>query len=99
MDFHHLYGLTLTKTCRMLYDFHHKQNAKRPGSVHATYLVSGVQAGKSESKGVQKKDEDVHMQSSPFMSSSMPNQDEEEPQSQPEMRVITLTREEHLEGI
>jgi DNA polymerase delta subunit 3 len=27
---------------RMLYDFHRTQNAKRPGAVHATYLVYGT---------------------------------------------------------
>lgn len=26
----------------MLYDFHRSQNAKRPGAVHATYLVYGI---------------------------------------------------------
>jgi len=26
----------------MLYDFHKTQNAKRPGAVHATYLVYGA---------------------------------------------------------
>lgn len=27
---------------RMLYEFHRSQNAKRPGTVHATYLVYGT---------------------------------------------------------
>jgi hypothetical protein len=26
----------------MLFDFHQKQNAKKPGSVHATYLITGT---------------------------------------------------------
>ena len=51
---------------------------------------------KLASNRVQKIEEDTPMQSSPFMSSSMPNQDvEEEPAA---MRVMTVVREEHLEG-
>jgi len=82
---------------RILYDFHQKQTSKKAGSVHATYLVSGVQVVKPASNGVHQTDEDTPMQSSPFMSSSMPNQDVEEEATG--TRVMTLAREEHLEGI
>ncbi|KAI1818396.1 hypothetical protein GGS20DRAFT_581506 [Poronia punctata] len=41
----------------MLYDFHQWQNAKRPGTMHATYLLYGT---KSEPQG-EKDDEDVKM--------------------------------------
>lgn len=37
-----LLTLTLTLCPRMLYDFHEKQNAKKPRSVHATYLIIGT---------------------------------------------------------
>ncbi|MCJ1249775.1 hypothetical protein MMC30_007001 [Trapelia coarctata] len=81
---------------RILYDFHQKQTSKKAGSVHATYLVSGMQAVNPASNGVHETDEDTPMQSSPFMSSSMPHQDVDEHVAV--MRVMTLAREEHLEG-
>jgi DNA polymerase delta subunit 3 len=50
----------------MLYDFHKWQNGKRPGSVHATYLVYGTK--KEEHGGSQPRpsqdDDDVDMMSS-----------------------------------
>src|SRR5690349_6046331 len=49
-------------TRRMLYEFHLSQNAKRPGTVHATYLVYGVKKGGNIPKGA---NEDVEMASSP----------------------------------
>lgn len=55
-----------------------------------------MQVVKPASNGVQETDEDTPMQSSPFMSSSMPNQDVEEHVAA--MRVMTLAREEHLGG-
>ncbi|MCJ1394909.1 hypothetical protein MMC18_007789 [Xylographa bjoerkii] len=82
----------------MLYEFHSKQNAKKPGSVHATYLVSGIKAPKAISNGsAAKADEDVHMQSSPFMSSSMPRQNVEE--EVPVIKVMTLVQEQHLDAV
>ena len=82
----------------MLYDFRRQQNARRAGSVHATFLLSGttsIQRASVVSANGQADGGDVHMQSSPFMSSSMPHQDEEDV---PLVTVITLVREEHLEG-
>lgn len=58
--------------------------------------MSGVQVVKPASNGVPQTNEDTPMQSSPFMSSSMPNQEVEEEVTG--MRVMTLAREEHLEG-
>lgn len=82
----------------MLYDFHHGQNARKPGSVHATYIVDGKprklqEVGLNEDS---RNGEDEHMQSSPFMSSSMPQEGAEE-DTLP-VRKITLAREEDLEG-
>ena len=65
--------------------------------MHATYLVSGMQIAKLVDNGVHEEPEDVHMPNSPFMSSSMPNQDVEGQVIS--RKVITLVREEHLEGI
>lgn len=70
-----------------------------PGSIHATYLVSGTRTkpdGSSMALDGQGDGEDEHMQSSPFMSSSMPID------SDTEIRilttVVTLVGEEDLDG-
>ncbi|KAK4165185.1 DNA polymerase subunit Cdc27 [Cladorrhinum sp. PSN259] len=47
---------------QMLYEFHRAQNAKRPGTVHATYLIYGVQKGSQVQYGP---DGDIEMTSSP----------------------------------
>lgn len=83
----------------MLYDFHHEQTKRKPGSVHATYLVGGARRVTElpGTNGVQKADDqDIHMPSSPFISSSMPHQDGEEEEQI--VRSITLVKEEQLEG-
>jgi len=46
---------------RMLYDFHKTQNARRPGAVHATYLVHGVKRAAEHLNGG---DGDVEMKNS-----------------------------------
>jgi DNA polymerase delta subunit 3 len=85
---------------QMLYDFHRKQNARKSGAVHATYLITGVQkAPTSTTNGVQGQadGEDTVMQSSPPLpSSSMPrsNDHDEEPIL---VRKVMLAREEHIE--
>jgi DNA polymerase delta subunit 3 len=83
---------------QMLYDFHTKQNAKKPNSVHATYLFTGKQRPQAakHTNGTHTQDgEDSIMQSSPFMS-SMPEQEEcaEEPIP---VTAVVLVREEELE--
>lgn len=83
----------------MLYDFHQRQNAKKPGAIHATYLLSGTKRPEEPIplNGNAKKDgEDDYMQSSPFMSSSMPQLEEGTGESS--VLSITLVREEDLEG-
>ncbi|CAO1601614.1 CDC27 protein [Xanthoria calcicola] len=77
-----------------------QQNSKKPGSVHAVYLVTGYVyplTPTSSAQYEQADGEDAHMQSSPFMSSSMPQQDEEEEQLA--VKTITLCREEDLEEV
>jgi DNA polymerase delta subunit 3 len=81
----------------MLFDFHQTENAKKPGSVNATYLISGVpQLPETPATNGAKQDGNDHvMQSSPYMS-SMPQPDE----SQHRIRLSSflLAREEHLPG-
>lgn len=91
-------SLQLLIVVRMLYEFHRIQNGKKPGSVHATYLLSGTKREEARATNGEAKDddEDVHMQSSPFMSSSMPQPEETAPAVP--ILSITLVREEDLEG-
>jgi DNA polymerase delta subunit 3 len=84
---------------RMLYDFHAKQNARQPNSVHATYLLTGrkrVQEHTNGSNGSQKDGEDAVMQSSPYMSSLPEPTEEAATQRVPKMSIV-LVRDEELE--
>lgn len=84
---------------RMLYEFHRQQNGKKPGTIHATYLISGTKRNEPHAAddAAQRDGEDTHMQSSPpFMSSSMPQPEESMEESG--VLNITLVREESLEG-
>lgn len=81
----------------MLFEFHRNENAKKPQSVHATYVISGVQKPPAPpATNGHANDEDEIMQSSPYLPSSMPNQDE----TSESMRIfsIILAREEDLAG-
>ncbi|KAL8840688.1 MAG: hypothetical protein Q9170_001206 [Blastenia crenularia] len=84
---------------RILFQFHKQQNIKKPGSVHAVYLLSGFLAPSNPAAPARNGSvdgEDAYMQSSPFMSSSAPqNENDEEPKA---LRGIAMCREEHLEG-
>ncbi|MCJ1423122.1 hypothetical protein MMC29_001003 [Sticta canariensis] len=78
-------------------------SSRKPGSVHATYLVSGTQAKLSETSvaGVGRSNlEDADIQSSPFISSSLPPRDDaEDIEDMPSVKVIALVREQDLEVI
>lgn len=86
----------------MLYDFHREQTRQKPGSVWATYLVDGLQASKEDAaatatNGQRSEDgDDVPMQSSPYMSSSAPQPDQEIETVY--SRCLMIAREEDLEG-
>jgi DNA polymerase delta subunit 3 len=96
----------------MLFEFHKRQNAKKPNSVHATYLVTGIPRRIEPTNGVNGRDgEDTDMRSSPFMS-SMPEAAESEesdynsqsddentaaPRGVKETQIV-LVREGELEG-
>lgn len=83
---------------RMLYEFHSTQNAKKPNSIHATYLVAGRQRKPEHTNGVNARNgDDVDMRSSPFMS-SMPEPEEEEPEEEVKETTILLVREEELQS-
>ncbi|XP_014557320.1 hypothetical protein COCVIDRAFT_97510 [Bipolaris victoriae FI3] len=63
---------------RMLAEFYKTQNARKPKSVHATYLLTGTPRNSEQSNGSKiRKGDDTDMRSSPFMS-SMPDQEENE---------------------
>ncbi|CAL3962730.1 unnamed protein product [Diplocarpon coronariae] len=84
----------------MLFEFHRNQNAKKPGTIHATYLISGTKRKEDPfvTNGAPQKDgEDDYMQSSPFMSSSMPHPDSASGESG--VLSITLVKEEQLEEV
>ncbi|KAL1652973.1 hypothetical protein SLS61_004594 [Didymella pomorum] len=83
----------------MLFDFHQKQNAKKPNSIHATYLISGTKRSVDDTNGTNgRSGEDVSMRSSPFMS-SMPEPEDAEPEEETvKETTLLLVREEELGG-
>ncbi|EMR81940.1 putative dna polymerase subunit cdc27 protein [Botrytis cinerea BcDW1] len=82
----------------MLFEFHRVQNAKKPGTIHATYLIGGTKRNEAPRDiEAQKDGEDDYMQSSPFVGSSMPQAEGSAGESS--ILSITLTREEDLETI
>ena len=83
----------------MLYDFHQGQTSKKPGSVHAIYLVDGIPTITKEhsTNGETGDGEDAYMQNSPIMSSSLP-QEETEEYTIPSNSIV-LAREEDLQGM
>ncbi|EOA87597.1 uncharacterized protein SETTUDRAFT_150612 [Exserohilum turcica Et28A] len=96
---------------RMLFEFHKKQNTRKPNSVHATYLITGTPRRSQHANGAKRqKGDDNDMRSSPFIS-SMPEAEEAEdsdyvsgsddedtsaPKGVKETQVV-LVREEELE--
>lgn len=75
----------------MLYEFHRNQNAKRPGAVHATYLVYGTKkATNPPSESQDGADGDIEMSSSAMEVDSLT---EVVPAS-----VVSLVPEDQLKG-
>lgn len=86
----------------MLFEFHQKQNAKKPGAVHATYLLTGRKAAppsyqNTNGNGAHKDGEDTIMPSSPFMSSFTKGEEPMEEDAHTRL-TITVATEEKLEG-
>lgn len=84
----------------MLYDFYQKQNSRKPGSVHATYLVTGARRSPQpvQTNGLHSQDEDSLMQSDTFMSSSAPEPDTDTAEETIPVKTIVVAKEEDLEG-
>jgi len=87
----------------MLYDFHRSQNARKLGSIHATYLLCGIRKPEipSTTNGngkITNGDGDVPMSDISFLSSSMPGQDVESTAETIPVTTIILAKEEDLEG-
>jgi DNA polymerase delta subunit 3 len=84
----------------MLFEFHRKQNAKRPGSVHATYLITGtclpLKAQQSDNAASQDSEDAVMQSSRPIPDSSAPQATEDDAEPTP-ARSILLVKEEHLQ--
>lgn len=70
---------------RMLFEFHKWQNDKRPGTLHATYLLYGTRKKPNEADG------DVEMTDSQS-ESGLPYSDDVP------TATLTLVREEQLQG-
>jgi len=88
----------------MLYDFHRTQNARKPGSLHATYLLAGTRKPEAQSQdnchtSTSQPDEDVPMSDISFLNSSMPDQDGQGGGTNIPVTTITLVKEEELEGM
>lgn len=83
----------------MLFDFHEKQNARKPNSIHATYLISGTRHSVDDTNGTNDRaNEDISMRSSPFMS-SMPEPEDAEPKEEIVTETtLLLVREKELES-
>lgn len=81
---------------RILFEFHRNENAKKPQSIHATYLISGIQKPPETATNGHANDEDEIVQSSPYLPSSMPNPDDTTETTR--IFSIILAREEDLAG-
>src|SRR4051812_29415234 len=84
----------------MLFDFHQKQNAKKPGSVHATYLITGTRLppkSQQPNHAESQDSEDAVMQSSPPIPNSSAPQDTEDDIEPTPIRSILIVKEEHLQ--
>jgi DNA polymerase delta subunit 3 len=93
---------------RMLYDFHTHENAKKPGSVHATYLLAGIKTVQKKPalsngrNGTKLEDEPVPSSPPPFTSSMLQSSQQNGDGEEAEMtsvQTITLVREESLDGM
>ncbi|KAL4807571.1 DNA polymerase subunit Cdc27 [Aspergillus unguis] len=92
--------IKVNRKYRMLYDFHRNENAKRPSSINATYVVTGIPkpaepATNGAANGSGDNDDSI-TPSGPYISSSMPNQEDSD--NQIPVSTVLLAREEDLEG-
>lgn len=83
----------------MLFDFHQRQNRKKPKTVHAIYLLKGRDKNPSPTKTNGAHDEDTVMQSSPPFSSSAvlgPTAEDSDDKEEIDTFRITLAKEDDL---
>ena len=92
---------------RMLYDFHSHENEKKPGSVHATYLLAGIKNIKQKpslsngQNGTQHEDEPIPSSPPPFTSSMLQSSQHSgggADAGATAVWTITLVSEESLDG-
>lgn len=79
----------------MLYEFHRIQNSRKPGAIHATYLLVG-QRKPDTTKPANGVSQDTDMANTSFLSSSMPEQEQQK--ILVPVTSIILVCEEELEG-
>jgi DNA polymerase delta subunit 3 len=87
----------------MLYDFHRTQNARKPGSIHATYIVAGTRRPEvpspSNGNATSSKTGGDAVMSDMSFPSSMPDHDDAETDVEViPVTTVTLVKEEDLEG-
>lgn len=88
----------------MLFDFHSHENSKKPRSVNATYLITGVldntplnPQAHGQTRGLRDGDDEV-MQSSPFVSSQVVPDDESGGEDDAPVPAVLLVREDEVDG-
>lgn len=84
----------LTQCSRMLFEFHQQQNRKKPGTVHASYLIAGKKLSTDQPKPPY--GEDGYIGSSPPFKST-PQAGAQEPSEDIPTLSVTLVREGDLE--
>ena len=96
---------------RTLYEFHAHENRRKPGSVHATYLLAGTRkpeekppAVSGHANGVKGDEEPIPSSPPPFTSSMLESSQPGENTQQVEHEIvpvknILLVREEALQGV
>ncbi|KAK8161037.1 DNA polymerase subunit Cdc27 [Phyllosticta citrichinensis] len=91
-------GVHVNLAKQMLYDFHKTQNAKKSGSVHATFLVSGSKRPVAiQTNGTNGAHQDGEIPSSSPYQSSLPDADDEPARQTIKETLIMLAREEDFE--
>ncbi len=88
----------------LLWEFYEFQRAKKPGSIHATYLLSGVKKQSSTTQNVSKgydEDEPIPSSPPPFTSSMLePEASQQESEAAPiPVRTVILVRDDSLQGM
>ncbi|KAI2475571.1 dna polymerase protein [Pyrenophora tritici-repentis] len=82
----------------MLFEFHKKQNARKPGSVHATYLITGTPRRSNSVNNRSTNDTDMKSEESDDSDFANDSDDEDTPAPRGVREThIVLVQEEELE--